>query len=260
MEEYQLWWGGAQVWSPSSLWLNSLEICLDWITLKKKRISSVQTLQIMNVPRQKRYALELAGEGRCWPTRGVSLTPEHRRKVVEPLFTGLWVCILWECPEDTNYFMGPSPPMQRQRSNRTLVLTATGIGSYLIASPLVTVHSQCREKQGSGGGQDRAVHGVCFRVDFLSSSSRNCRNIQRGDGGFYSSWRACGKGQRSKHSGRHLVTHISPPTCVVQVGMLDPSRAVYVLVKSSLMTMSTLLPALSSLQTLKTKVFSVTAM
>lgn len=80
---------------------------------KEKRISSVQTLQIMNVPKRKRYALELAGEGRCWPTRGVSLTPEHGRKIVEPLFTGLWVCILWECPEDTNYFMGPSAPMAK---------------------------------------------------------------------------------------------------------------------------------------------------
>lgn len=30
------------------------------------------------------------------------------------------------------------------------------------------------------------------------------------------------------------MTHISPPTCVVQVGMLDPSGAVYVLVKSKL--------------------------
>lgn len=137
-------------------------------------------------------------------------------------------------PKTPTILWDPVHQWQRQRSNRTLVLTATGIGSYPIASPLVTVHSQCREKQGSGGGQDRAVHGVSFRVDFLSSSSRNCRNIQQGDGGFYSSWRACGKGQRSKHSGRHLVTHISPPTCVVQVGMLDPSRAVYVLVKSKL--------------------------
>lgn len=156
------------------------------------------------------------------------------KKIVEPLFTGLWVCILWECPEDTNYFMGSSPPTAKAGEQQDSSETAAGLSSYLIASPLVTVHSQCRETQGSGRGQGRVVHGVCFRVDFLSSSSRNCRNIQRGDRGFYSSWRACGKGQRSKHSGRHLVTHISPPTCVVQVGMLDPSRAVYVLVKSKL--------------------------
>lgn len=188
----------------------------------------------MTVPRRKRYALELAGEGRCWPTRGVSLTPEFGRKSWNPYSLGCGFVSCENVLKTPTILWDPVHQRQRQGSNRTLVITAAGLSSYLIASPLVTVHSQCRETQGSGGGQGRVVHGVCFRVDFLSSSSRNCRNIQRGDRGFYSSWRACGKGQRSKHSGRHLVTHISPPTCVVQVGMLDPSRAVYVLVKSKL--------------------------
>lgn len=149
---------------------------------------------------------------------------------VEPSFTGLWVCIL----KTPTTLWDPVHQWQRQGSNRTLVLTAAELSSHLIARPLVRVHSQCREKQGSGRGQGRVVHGLCFRVDFLSSFSRNCRTIQWGDGGFYSSWRACGRGQRDKHSGRHLVTHISPPTCVVQAGMLDPSGAAYVSVKSKL--------------------------
>lgn len=114
----------------------------------------------------------------------------------------------------------------------------------LIVGPLITVQGDSRGVWAPDYNAGRRrngmlTNGVCFRVGSVSAPSRNYGNIHRRDEGFYRSWRACGEGQKHKHSGRLLVTHVSPPTCVVQTGMPYLSRAVHLLVKAYLMSICT---------------------
>lgn len=70
--------------------------------------------------------------------------------------------------------MGANPPMAKAVEQQDCSSKGGWWQLTLpIASPPITVHSQRREKQELSGEQGIALHAVCFRVRFLSLSSRN---------------------------------------------------------------------------------------